>query len=111
MRLDFERRAHVTEVIGIHGFHELSNREQQVARLAASGLSNKRIARALQVTDGTIKMHMHHILAKLQLSSRFDLARMAHGFAEAMEGQAMLVPDAVRPAEQTEAQIIPIRQY
>lgn len=52
----------------------LSNRELEVANLAASGLSNKRIARALNLSDGTVKMHMHHILAKLHLERRGELA-------------------------------------
>ena len=51
----------------------LSDRELEVARLSATGLSNKRIAKALGVSDGTIKMHMHHILAKLHLERRGDL--------------------------------------
>ena len=53
--------------------HDLSSRETEVARLAAAGLSNKYIARELGVSDGTVKMHMHHILAKLRLTSRIDL--------------------------------------
>lgn len=53
----------------------LSERELVVARLVASGMSNKAIAKALSVSDGTVKMHMHHILTKLHLPSRFDLAR------------------------------------
>jgi two-component system nitrate/nitrite response regulator NarL len=51
----------------------LSDRELEVARLAANGLSNKRIAKTLRVSDGTVKMHMHHILAKLHLERRGDL--------------------------------------
>lgn len=51
----------------------LSDRERQVAWLAAEGLSNKAIARELGVSDGTIKMHMHHVLGKLGLDSRFNL--------------------------------------
>ena len=54
----------------------LSGREQQVARRAALGLSNKQIARELGVSDGTVKMHMHHILVKLNLSSRFNLGQL-----------------------------------
>jgi two-component system nitrate/nitrite response regulator NarP len=44
-------------------YRGLSERELEVVRLAASGMSNKRIARALHVSDGTVKMHMHHVLA------------------------------------------------
>lgn len=55
---------------------ELSVREAEVARLAASGLSNKKIAQKLAVSDGTIKMHMHNILTKLHLVSRVELSRL-----------------------------------
>ena len=63
----------------VANFRGLSSREFEVARLAASGLSNKQIARELQVSDGTVKMHMHHVLAKLRLSSRIDLVRSFAG--------------------------------
>lgn len=53
----------------------LSERELVVARLVTSGMSNKAIAKVMEVSDGTVKMHMHHILTKLHLPSRFDLAR------------------------------------
>jgi len=53
----------------------LSVRELEIAHLAAHGLSNKRIAKTLHVSDGTVKMHMHHILAKLQVPGRADLDR------------------------------------
>lgn len=51
----------------------LSNRELEIAGLAADGFSNKRIAKQLHLSDGTVKMHMHHILAKLHVGSRSDL--------------------------------------
>jgi two-component system nitrate/nitrite response regulator NarP len=51
-------------------WNRLSAREQQVARLAAAGLSNKRIARTLRLSDGTVKIHMHHILSKLDIDGR-----------------------------------------
>lgn len=54
----------------------LSNRELQIARLAASGLSNKHIARELGISDGTVKMHMHHVLGKLNVGSRFNLGQL-----------------------------------
>lgn len=48
----------------------LTKREQQVAALACEGLSNKLIARRLEVTDGTIKAHLHAIFSKLGIESR-----------------------------------------
>jgi DNA-binding NarL/FixJ family response regulator len=60
---------------GFHHWSSLSAREMEVARLAAVGLSNKRIARELCLSDGTVKIHMHHILSKLGVSGREDLAK------------------------------------
>jgi predicted ATPase/DNA-binding CsgD family transcriptional regulator len=54
---------------------ELSARELEVARLVADGLSNPAIASALFVSVATVKTHVSHILAKLGLDSRTQLAR------------------------------------
>jgi two-component system nitrate/nitrite response regulator NarP len=54
--------------------HCLSRRELEIARLAAQGLSNKEIGRALKVSNGTVKIHLHHVFAKLRISNRKDLA-------------------------------------
>lgn len=56
-------------------WEELSSRELEVAQLAAAGLSNKQIAREIDLSPGTVKMHMHHILAKLRLTSRIALTQ------------------------------------
>lgn len=56
-----------------HDWQCLSARELEVAKLAAKGLSNKHIARELSLSDGTVKMHMHHILAKLHMGGRAEL--------------------------------------
>jgi NarL family two-component system response regulator LiaR len=48
----------------------LTERETQVLHLLAQGLSNKDIARALQVVEDTVKTHVAHILEKLGVQSR-----------------------------------------
>jgi two-component system nitrate/nitrite response regulator NarL len=53
----------------------LTDRERQIMRLVSEGLSNKEIGRRLNITDGTIKVHLHHIFQKLEISSRTVLAR------------------------------------
>ncbi len=52
----------------------LSDREFQVVRLVAEGLSNKEISRRLELSDKTVKNHISHILAKLNLSARTQVA-------------------------------------
>jgi len=53
----------------------LTLRERRVAELISRGLSNKEIARELGLSQSTVKHHVHSILGKLRLGSRFQLAR------------------------------------
>lgn len=52
----------------------LSDRELEVVRLVAEGLSNKEISSRLTLSDKTVKNHISHILAKLNLSARTQVA-------------------------------------
>jgi two-component system NarL family response regulator len=56
---------------------ELTPRETEVLRLIAAGKSNKEIAAALFVTEGTIKLHVNHILRKLKVSGRTEAISQA----------------------------------
>jgi two-component system NarL family response regulator len=49
---------------------ELSERECEVLRLVARGKSNREISESLNVAEGTVKMHLNHILTKLQVRDR-----------------------------------------
>ena len=55
----------------------LTRREADIANLVSRGLPNKQIARELHVSEGTVKMHLHHIYEKLHLHSRTELALLA----------------------------------
>jgi len=52
----------------------LSDRELQVVRLVAEGLSNKEISARLTLSDKTVKNHISHILAKMNLTARTQVA-------------------------------------
>lgn len=56
---------------------QLSLREREILGLIARGCSNKVIARELQIAETTVKVHVQHILRKLQLSSRVQAAVFA----------------------------------
>ena len=57
-----------------HDADELSARGLEVARLVADGLSNPAIASALFISVATVKTRVSHILTKLGLDSRVQLA-------------------------------------
>lgn len=56
----------------------LTPREQDVLRLVAAGLSNRRIAEELYISPKTASVHVSNILAKLGVSGRGEAAAMAH---------------------------------
>jgi two-component system nitrate/nitrite response regulator NarL len=55
----------------------LTERERQILEHLSRGESNKTIARALDISHDTVKLHVRHILAKLNLSSRVEAAVFA----------------------------------
>jgi len=61
--------------------NQLTQREREVAALVARGLTNRQIAEELVITEGTAASHVKHILARLTLDSRVQIAIWAieHG--------------------------------
>ena len=55
----------------------LTERERQILEHLARGESNKAIARTLDISHDTVKLHVRHILSKLNLSSRVEAAVLA----------------------------------
>ena len=70
----------------------LTGREQEVACLVALGRSNKEIARALVLSEPTVRTHVSHILRKLKLNNRTEVALYAlrEGLARPDAGSASL---------------------
>jgi DNA-binding CsgD family transcriptional regulator len=52
---------------------EISARQQQVVTLVCDGLSNRKIAEKLGVTEGAVKIHLHAIFEKLGVRARIEL--------------------------------------
>jgi len=55
----------------------LTAREQEVLRLVAKGLRNKKIAERLVTSQSTVRFHLSNLFGKLQATSRTDLVRRA----------------------------------
>jgi two-component system, NarL family, response regulator len=66
--------ARLTEHIGESS---LTEREIEVLRLVVKGKSNKRLAAALGITEGTVKWHINSILSKMRVDDRTEAATQA----------------------------------
>jgi two-component system nitrate/nitrite response regulator NarL len=52
----------------------LTKRQLEVTALVSAGLSNKDVGRRLNLTEGTVKIHLHHIYDRLGVANRTALA-------------------------------------
>ncbi len=53
---------------------DLTAREREILGLIANGMSNRAIGDSLNISEGTVKVHVKHILKKLNLKSRVEAA-------------------------------------
>jgi DNA-binding NarL/FixJ family response regulator len=77
-----------TEQARGHASTTLTRREREILELVGQGLSNKEIARLLQIELPTVKTHVHHLLAKLHVSRRSEVAALT----QTEEARARPVP-------------------
>lgn len=54
-----------------------TDREREVTRLVASGLTNREIGRRIFVSESTAKFHVRNVMRKLQVHSRAEVAYAA----------------------------------
>lgn len=55
---------------GIPMFPELTDRENEILKLIADGLTNREISYSLSISESTVENHIHHIYEKLEISNR-----------------------------------------
>jgi two-component system, NarL family, response regulator len=75
-------RQYVDPIVSAHlaerRFHRsLSSRELEVLRMVAQGLGNKEIGSALNIAEVTVKLHVSHVLEKLNVKDRTQAATVA----------------------------------
>jgi len=75
----------------------LTEREREILGHLARGESNKTIARALEISHDTVKLHVRHILTKLNLNSRVEAAV----FAVEQRAASPAAPSLVESARRT----------
>jgi DNA-binding NarL/FixJ family response regulator len=73
-----QKFAHMPRPAPPKGLDELSERELDVFRLMARGLSNGEIGQELFISETTVKTHVTHVLQKLNLRDRVQAVVLAH---------------------------------
>jgi DNA-binding NarL/FixJ family response regulator len=67
---DLSPQAHVRPRVSSSPYRNLTARERDVFNSMSAGHTNKRIALDLQISEGTVKVHLHSIMRKLHAASR-----------------------------------------
>ncbi|MDD2917566.1 response regulator [Rhodoferax sp.] len=75
----------------------LTERERQVLDHVASGQSNKVIARALDISHNTVKLHVRHIMDKLNLRSRVEAAVFSFEYRNSADGTKVVADHNPKP--------------
>ncbi|RBQ17331.1 DNA-binding response regulator [Spongiactinospora rosea] len=77
----------VGQTVAVHGLDDLTEREKEVLKLVAQGLSNREISTRLHVSDGTVKTHLNRVMSKLDLTSRAQAVVVAYECGLVIPGQ------------------------
>jgi DNA-binding CsgD family transcriptional regulator len=70
------------------GWEDLTRTEREVARVVASGLTNREAGRRVFMSPHTVDAHLRHIFRKLNINSRVELARIVGEYRGQLPGSA-----------------------
>jgi DNA-binding NarL/FixJ family response regulator len=79
----------------------LTSREQQIALMVSDGLSNKDIGRRFDLSEGTVKVHLHNVYKKLGVNNRTALTAMAITCREDLQRSAYAPRQGLHPSRQS----------
>lgn len=83
------------------GLRQLSEREQEILQLVATGLSNQQIASQLNISSNTVKVHLRNIFGKIGAASRTE-ATMYAVRAGLVEIERPVLNNGIAPADQSQ---------
>ena len=85
--LDVLTRVPALRVLNVDGDHLLTGREEQVVALVSDGMSNREVARELNLSEHTVKKYLFRIFDKLGISTRVELVlyALSHGTSREAE--------------------------
>lgn len=64
---------------------QLTNRQHQIMQLVAGGMTNRQVARTLNLSEGTVRRHLENIYARLDVTSRTAAARLTGTLASPLD--------------------------
>lgn len=87
----------------------LTHRELEILEMVSKGLTNKEIGRAIQVSPFTVRNHVRHIIAKMDVGDRTEAATVAiqQGILMAYHGVPSMSRDVVLGASLKKGEVVP----
>lgn len=77
---------------GLGLVENLTNREMQILLRLRSELTNREIAKAICVSEGTLKWHLNNIYGKLGVKNRFGAMKRTEGLSPGVQAKQQSLP-------------------
>jgi DNA-binding NarL/FixJ family response regulator len=100
---------HLSDAAGLADSASLTKRQVEVLALAARGESNKTIARRLNITEGTVKVHLYTVYKALKVSSRSQASATAARLQAVSDAQIHQALEGQLSVQRLRAHMTPVR--